>query len=116
MRRSIVGGNTMKSARSSVASLLTAASKRASTSSNTALRPKMPCTPTGMISPALTMPSWNLCASYSVVEISVVLEHEEHRRALAGDTLVADHQRARQHVAIVTADRELAVVLVGHDA
>ena len=45
---SIVGGNTMKSAWSSVASFVTAASNRARTSSNTALRPEMPCTPTGL--------------------------------------------------------------------
>src|SRR6267154_552941 len=46
----------------------------------------------------------------------VVLEHEQHRSTLGGDAIVGDHQRGGQHVAVVSAEAELAVVLVAENA
>src|SRR3981081_3451429 len=46
----------------------------------------------------------------------VVLEYEQHGSALGGDAIVGDHQRGGQHVAVVSAEAELAVVLVAENA
>src|SRR6187551_2682977 len=111
----MTGGKVNTSARSLREIFVTSALNASSTSSNTAPRPKAPCTPTGTMSPCLTRPSYKLLLS-NTSATSVVLEHEQHRSALGIDTFVRHHQRARERIAIVAADAEFRIVLVGEDA
>src|SRR6187397_2470798 len=111
----MMGGNVNTSARSSLEIRVTRALKLSSTSSNTAPRPNAPCTPTGTMRPCLTRPSYRLLLSNSSA-MSVVLENQQHGCALGIDAFVRDQQRTRERITIVTADAELRIVLVCHDA